>query len=232
MQLAVINRSTLFDDAAARVVADVCSAQIERHVAPAWRMTPAPVVFCATERDVPRDADRLTILDDADQAGSIGYHRVDPTGHPYSRVFVRPIYNHAGAPLTGEMSVSASVSHEACEWFVDPWLNFWVDGPNGEWPLEVCDPTQEVSYVLLGVAVSNFVTRRYFDPREPGRRGAERFDHVGHLTKPFSITAGGSTLTRKAGEMKQIFGERWAPWRTDTKTFPASRTFRRRAGHP
>ena len=94
MFLAVVNRSSRFSDADARTSARACAAQLKLHVAPFWDMVPASVVVYADPGEVPDGADLLVILDDADQAGALGYHDETPDGKPYGRVFVAPVLDH------------------------------------------------------------------------------------------------------------------------------------------
>lgn len=203
MLLAVLNASTLMPaDAAVRAV-EACAKQIWLHVAPQWDMLPATVLYCEHEQSVPAEAFRLTILDQADEPRVAGYHRVTPEGLPYARVFVGRILNHAGELLTGMLSVSSVISHEICEWFVDPYLNLWADGPQGEYAVEICDPVAEDIYEIDGVTVSNFVTRHFFNPRP---RPGVRLDHLGKLHAPFSSTLGGRMQVRRNGKVEAILG--------------------------
>jgi hypothetical protein len=228
MFLAVLNQSTLFTAADAQIAVKTCASQIKLHVAPYWDMVPASVVFYADKSQVPPGADMLVILDDSDQAGALGYHQETPDGQPYGRAFVSSIFNHGGDPLTGNMSVSAVLSHEVCEWFVDRFLNLWADGPGGEYPLEICDPVESDSYDIDGVSVSNFVTKRYFDQLAPANA---QFDYLKRLTKPFTITAGGFLQVRNAGVIQKTFGAMYLDWKKELKDFAAARTYKRGIRH-
>jgi hypothetical protein len=203
MLLAVVNESTLMPPDAAFKAVSACAEQIRLHVAPQWAMVPAIVIYCPDERSVPASADRLTILDQADEPYVVGYHRVTPEGRPFARVFVRRILNHAGELLTDTLSVSSVISHEVCEWFVDPFLNLWADGPRGQYAVEICDPVDIDVYEIDGVSVSNFVTKQFFNPKPPP--GAA-FDHMRKLTRPFSVSTGGRMQVRKDGVVETIRG--------------------------
>ena len=65
--------------------------------------------------DANRQGFELVLLDDGDAADVLGYHDLDADGRSYARVFVTPILDHGGTWLRGANSVSATVSHEACE---------------------------------------------------------------------------------------------------------------------
>src|SRR6266545_3809264 len=119
MLLAVANESTMVTAADLEKLVNACATQIKLHVAPAWDMIPPPIIIYEDRKHIPPDADILTIMDDSDQSGSVGYHRVSPDGRPYLRVFVNPILTHGGEILTTSLSVSTVMSHETCEWFVN-----------------------------------------------------------------------------------------------------------------
>ena len=137
MLLAVVNESSAIGPADVAEAVKVCTTQIEMHVAPAWNLIPPQIVVFERKEQIPDDADVLTILDRSDRPNHVGYHRVAPDGRPYLRVFVHSILIRGGELLTGSLSVSNVMSHEICEWSVDRFLNLWVDGPDGEYALEI-----------------------------------------------------------------------------------------------
>ena len=65
------------------------------------------------------------------------------------------------------------------------------------WSREVCDPVQENTYAIeaggMHVAVSNFVLPAYFNPAAPGP-----YDHLGVLSKPFTLAKGGYAVWDRA----------------------------------
>src|SRR2546427_7439946 len=162
-----MNESTMITAADLEKAVSACATQVKLHVAPVWDMVPASIITYEDRRQVTATTDILTILDDSDQAGFLGYHRVTPDGSPYARVFVNPILTHGGELLTTSLSVSTVMSHEICEWFVNQFLSLWAEGPGGQYPLEICDPVAEDTYEIDGVSVSNFVYQRFFDVRAP-----------------------------------------------------------------
>jgi hypothetical protein len=140
-------------------------------------------------------------------------------------VFVSPVLDHGGTALTGGLSVSAVLSHEVCEWFGDRFVNLWADDGRGtEYAVELCDPVEQDSYEIAGVAVSNFVTKRYFDRLCP--KGMQ-VDYLNKLTAPYSMTKGGYLLVRRAGKIEQKLGDTYPAWKRATKEFPAARTAKR-----
>lgn len=224
MQIAVVNESKLVSEHQFRAMCAGVGAQISRHVAPAWSRSAWPVVAYRSEHEAPEGACLIAILDDADQADALGYHSETPQGRIYGRVFVKPVLDAGGDILTGELSVSSVLSHEAIEPFGDAFVNLWADAPDGKsWALELCDPVQGDGYAIQtrfgAVWVSNFVFPEFFDDSPPP--GA-RFDHMKRLSQPFTLSDGGYSVIRAAGTVSQI-GAAQPPW----KNHPAARSARR-----
>ena len=133
--------------------------------------------------------------------------------------------DQGGTALRGELSVSAALSHEVCEWFGDRFINLWADdGGRNEYALELCDPVEDDSYELAGVSVSNFVTKRYFDHLAPKHA---QFDYLKKLKKPYSMTPGGYLLIRHGTQVQQQYAAKYPDWKKAAKEFPASRTAKR-----
>ena len=57
-----------------------------------------------------------------------------------------------------------------------------------------------------GIPMSNFLYPAWFEPFKH-RRGT-RFDHLGLLKKPFSMTKGGYVITKKKGKITERFGSK------------------------
>ena len=61
--------------------------------------------------------------------------------------------------------MASVLAHECCEAYLDRFCNFWADGPEisqgSEYALEVCDPCEDISYVVKvgeqSVSVSDFI---------------------------------------------------------------------------
>jgi hypothetical protein len=226
--ICLVNKSTLLRDADVRLMARACAAQVRLHLAPAWGMAPIPVVYLSSKDDAPPGAWVLTVLDDSDQADALGWHSEDDSGLYYGRIFARPVLDNGGNALTKNLSVASVGSHEVCEIFCDPSCNLYAErDQHTEIAVEVCDPVESDSYVIkidgISITVSNFVTRRWFDPQAQGGR----FDYLGKLTTPFTMTKGGYVIVKKDGIVSQQFGDRYPEWRKDTKQHPLARTSRR-----
>src|SRR5215471_14600809 len=103
--------------------------QVHYDAAPIWDRAPAAVVFYTDPAVVPAAAHGIAIVDTIqDQpAGVLGFHTED----------------NGGQVLTGDWSVSSTLSHEVLEMFVDPNCNLWAnDGKGTAFSLEVCDPVE------------------------------------------------------------------------------------------
>jgi hypothetical protein len=139
-------------------------------------------------------------MDDADAAGALGYHDLTVNGQPVSKIFVKTTQK------AGEL-VSVTASHELFEMAIDPLANLWAEDSDGtEYAYEMCDPVEEDTFKIDGIDISNFVHPSWFEPFKhlPGTK----FDHLGKLSKPFSMTKGGYMIIKKGGVVKNVFGSK------------------------
>lgn len=170
---------------------------------------------------IPADAVPIVILDDADQAGALGYHDVTPDGKPYGKVFLNPILKNGGTLTFSANSLSVALSHEILETCGDPYADFWADAAYAEYALELCDAVEGDSYTVDNIAVSNFVLPRFF------RAGPGPYDFMRKLTAPFTMTDGGYQIQKKGGQVTQVWAMGFPDWKKAGKQFPAARTYRR-----
>ena len=212
---AVVNRSTLVSDADCYTMWRATSEQLRLHVAPAWGMLPMESVFVTTAGQVPEGYYPVYVLDDPDMANALGYHTEDPGGKVYGRVFAAPVLKSGGTVLTGDSSVSATLSHEVIELFVDISVNLWADrGDNTLVAFEAADPVEQDSYAirvpdstgqLVDVSVSNFVLQAWFDAEAtaPGTQ----YDWLRKVAAPLQMTAGGYVVVwdLATGKVDQVF---------------------------
>jgi hypothetical protein len=232
----IVNESTLVAHDQARAIVEACNLQVRDHIAPAWDRKAIPVRYYSAEGKVPDDVALGVLLDNADQAGALGYHDETPAGRPYFRVFAKPSVDSGSGILEGAYAVSATASHEVAELFGDASCQQWVDNGAGvEYALELGDPVEADSYAVdtrAGpVLVSNFVLPAWFDPQASH---SAVFDYLHRTSRPFQMTAGGYVLTRSAGQVTSSFGELVPGWRVEAKLVsPVARTARRiRQGDP
>ena len=173
----------------------------------------------------PAGAVKAYFLPNADVAGALGYHDVDPQGDPYIRVFTETVLAAGGTALSGAVSISVCASHEMCEAVYDPSCTGTATDAKGQvWALETADPVESLFYPVTCadgtvVDVSDFVLPAFFDPA-----GVGPFDHLGHLTEPFTIATGGYAVINN----NQVLGDKYeGAWKAEAREFPVSRTFRR-----
>jgi hypothetical protein len=173
---------------------------------------------------------KIVLLDNADAADALGYHDLDRHGLPYARVFVDPILDNGGTWLRGANSVSATLSHEACELVGDPTANHWVENARGSLvAVELCDPVESCAYAITladgrRVSLSDFVYPEWFNPYVPP---ATQVDRMSILRKPFEIAPDGYVIHHTAAGVRNIWGRSYPRWRKAAKRRPASRTYMR-----
>jgi len=233
-QIAILNQSTVVTNADAKLIAQAIDKQLKKHAAPAWNAGSwSCAAYVTNSGAVPASAYQLVILDDADQAGTLGYHDVDPQGRPYAKVFAKTVLDNGGDVMGSSNSVSVTCSHEALEIFGDPPAVYWAQMPDGDLvALELCDPVEADGYAIsVGlfppkqVMVSNFVLPAYFDGGETG----VKYDYLGKLTAPFLMTPGGYQIVMTGGTVSQNFGKEYPKWKKAGKKFPTARTARRKS---
>ena len=222
--LRIVNRSSYGSariDAAVDAMTRALRVQL-RDVARQWGEYVWQVVDDANQQGF-----ELVLLDDSDAAGALGYHDLDPDGCSYARVFVTPILDNGGTWLRGANSVSATVSHEACELVGDPTANHWVETATGTLvAVELCDPVESCAYTVTlrdgrRVSVSDFVYPDWFNPYAAGKQ----LDHMNVLQSPFTSTDGGYVLHHTGAGVRTVWGRAHPRWRRAGKRRPGSRTY-------
>jgi len=168
----------------------------DQHFLPIWGY---PVKLYNTK--TPKKTDwQFVYFDDADTAGALGYHDLTKDGQPVSKVFVKTTKD------AGEL-VSVTACHELFEMVIDPIANLWAEAADGtEYAYEMSDPVEEDVFKVDGIEMSNFVHPAWFEPFKHPL--GTKFDHLGLLTKPFSMTKGGYMIIKKNGKVKNVFGSK------------------------
>src|SRR5207247_10285081 len=115
IKVAVINASTVLKDADAGRAVPALQAQVHDDFAPAWGVD-ADLVFIPRGAAPPAGAWWLTILDNSDQAGALGYHDLTDQGLPLGKVF-------AGTDIQFGSEWSVTASHELLAVLGDAHLN-------------------------------------------------------------------------------------------------------------
>jgi hypothetical protein len=96
MFIAVVNKSTLVSNTDVYNMSLLVNHQARFHAAPAWGVTPPTVIYLRDEMHAPPGSAVLGVLDNADQAGDLGWHTEGPDGTVYGRVFVQPVLANGG----------------------------------------------------------------------------------------------------------------------------------------
>ena len=189
IKIAVINESTEVTDAEVTSVVKALQQQVTHDFARAWGV-PADLRFLPKAQKPAATEWWLVILDDADQAGALGYHDVTSEGLPLGKVFAKTTRIDGG-----EWTVTAS--HELLEMLGDPEINLTVFVQDGDHPTgrlyayEVCDACEADSfgYTVDGVLVSDFVYPSWFESFR--KKGSTRFDFRDHIKQPLELLKGG-----------------------------------------
>ena len=166
----------------------------DEHFLPIWGY---PVKLYNTKK--PKRSDwQLIYFDNADAANAEGYHDLTHRGQPISKVFV-------DTSRDDNVPVSLTACHELFEMAIDPVANLWAEATiRTQYAYEMCDPVEEDTFMVDGIEMSNFVYPSWFEPfkHPPGTK----FDHLGLLKKPFSMTKGGYVIIKKNGRVTEKFG--------------------------
>jgi hypothetical protein len=188
IQISVINASTVVADNDVQTVVDALQKQVTNDFLPAWGVG-AQLTFIPTGTTPPAGTWWLSILDDSDQAGALGYHDITPDGLPLGKVF-------AGTDLKFGHSWSVTASHELLEMLGDPNINLTVFVQNDQstgilYAYEVCDACEadNFGYQIGNVLVSDFVFPSWFESFRTA--GSTQFDQTKQIQNPLQLLAGG-----------------------------------------
>lgn len=220
----VVNESTVVTETAVRDWCKAVQKQIRDDVAPAWGKKAKTVRFVTSPTRAPHNAWIVVVLNDADQAGALGYHSTDSRGRVYARVFAKTAQDYG-------YSASVTFSHEVLETWGDPGVDKAVQNPNAVWaaPLELCDAVEGDSYQVDGVDVSNFLLPAWFGLTNGDDRNRSWYDHLDTAPGPFKCAPRGYMVRQfPDGSNDQVFGRRYDKSYGEAKTHPLGRGKRRR----
>lgn len=188
IQISVINASTVVNDSDIVPVVQALQQQVSNDFLPAWGVD-AQLTIIPTGSAPPVGTWWLTILDDSDQAGALGYHDLTPDGLPLGKVF-------AATDLKYGNNWSVTASHELLEMLADPNINLTVFVQNANttgtlFAYEVCDPCEAdtLGYNIGDVLVSDFVFPAWFEDFRA--KGSTQFDQVNRIQSPLELLPGG-----------------------------------------
>ncbi len=185
--IAIINATTVLEDAVFPAAVAAYQKQISGDIAAEWG-TDAELVFVPRGGKPPATAWHCAFLDNADQAGALGYHDQTAHGLPIGKVFVKTTMSDGGLwTVTG--------SHELGEMLGDPNINRVATlerrGKSMRlYALELCDAPEadELGYDIDGTKVSDFVTQEWFDPNVTHTKPTS---FRGNLHGAFTLAPGG-----------------------------------------
>jgi hypothetical protein len=187
IKISVINESTVVpSDDVARATVDL-QTQVSRDFSVAWGVD-ADLVYVAPGAQPATGSWWLTILDDTDQAGALGYHDTTDEGLPLGKVFAR-------TDQQAQSAWTVTASHELLEMLGDPDINLAAlvqdqDGNVSLYAYEVADACEADAYgYLIGnTMVSDFVFPSWFQSFVPA---GSKLDQQGKIQQPFEILPGG-----------------------------------------
>ena len=218
MIISVINHTgTDIDDAEVHATLRAVNRQVHYDFEPYWslgatlRLEGKSTASPETKelRDMRGDA-VLYLWNGSDVDDAVGYHEANNRGIPFGFVFTK---------LAKELKEPWSVtfSHEALELIADPEVNLLVRGPHPSeanqdvfhW-YEMCDAVQSETYLVDGIAVSNFLLPLYFTGTNEvgGRNDFLGTVHKGKTLKSFGINPGGyiGYFNPQTGEDETVSG--------------------------
>jgi hypothetical protein len=188
IKVAVINASTVVADADVQAAVPALQEQVSRDFAAAWGID-AELSFVPSTAQPPAGLWWLSILDNSDQAGALGYHDVTADGLPLGKVFAATDQQYGN-------NWTVTASHELLELLADPEINLTVfvqpDNSSGRlYAYEVCDACEAdtLGYSIDGTVVSDFVFPAWFESsRQPN---STQFDFANQITAPLQLLPGG-----------------------------------------
>ena len=175
--IAITNASTCLSDTEVAAAIPALQRQVTIDFRAYWEMD-CQLTLLPREELLVEGWWQISVLDNPDQAGALGYHELTSRGTPLGKVF-------AGLDLQTGGSWTVTLSHELLEMLADPWINWCAQGSDGKiYALEVCDAVEadELGYEIDGVLVSDFITPSWFEPTH-----ADRVDFKRRVGIPCSL---------------------------------------------
>lgn len=200
IQIAIINETNVLKDSDAQDAVAAMQKQVSNDFFPVWGVD-ASLSFVSRNAAVPPEAWQIVLLDNADQAGALGYHDLTANGLPLGKVF-------AATDIQYGSSWTNTLSHETLEMLADPDINLTVlvDDTRARrgwlFAYEVCDACEadNLGYQIDGVLLSDFVYPSWFESFRT--RGSTQFDHVGAIGEPFQLAPGGYISVLRVGNAR------------------------------
>jgi hypothetical protein len=189
IKISLINESTVVEDSEVKSALYSLQTQVTEHFAPEWGID-ADLVFVPKGSTPTRGSWWLTVFDNSDQPGALGYHDITSEGLPLGKIF-------AGTDKQYGLSWTVTASHELLEMLGDPDVNLTAfvendDNHSGRlYAYEVCDACEadKFGYKIGGVLVSDFVTPPWFESFRKSYK--TKFDYRKLIKRPFQLLKGG-----------------------------------------
>jgi hypothetical protein len=219
MKLTIANVSARVTQKRLRAVVAAIAKQVTRHFKPEWGIgaTLNAIALPIGQKKAPinKGADAVIYIGDSwkdpytGAAGSYGYHSFNNKRMPYGFIYL-DICDRSPEPWT------TALSHEVLELLADPDTVLAVSGPKPKhqsttvfYDFEVCDPTEGDHYHIDGVAVSNFVGKRYFTMSG----GSGKTNYLGLPLRPLGVRPNGYLQYEQGSRGTQV----WGPSVTDAQ---------------
>ena len=200
--IAITNASTCLSDAQVEATIPALQRQVSVDFRAYWDLD-CQLIFLPKNAALPSGWWQISVVDNPEQAGALGYHELTSHGTPLGKVF-------AGLDIQSGGSWTVTLSHELLEMLADPWINWCAQGPDGKvYALEVCDAVEadELGYQIDGVLVSDFITPAWFEPTQ-----ADRVDFKERISKPLQLAAGGCiSVLNIGGKWTQLAAQAQTP---------------------
>jgi hypothetical protein len=206
IQVGLVDTTGQLDAKLVQATAAALNVQAIRDLAQFWQVT-ATVRYLPDPKQIPVGVWPVFLVANL-PPGEGGVH-LDKKNQPYALVI--------GTPTSADWTIDAS--HETLEMLVDPAGNRLqvsraieiagkdVRDANGqfEYLVEACDPCEgsQYAYAIQGIAVSDFITPRFYDPVATP---SARYSYAGHIERPRQLLPGGYISFTKpdSDSMQQI----------------------------
>ena len=206
IQVGLLDKTGELDPQLVQATAAALNVQVMRDLPQYWNVT-ATVRYLPDPGQIPVGVWPVFLVAKL-PPGEGGVH-LDKKNQPYSLVIATP----------GSADWTIDASHETVEMLVDPSGNRLqtsraieisgndVQDGSGqfEYLVEACDPCEgnQYAYTIDGIAVSDFLTPRFYDPVVTA---GTRYSFAGHIQRPRQVLPGGyiSFINPASEEFQQI----------------------------
>lgn len=189
MSIKIHNLSTCISDADVQHMVDALNILLPQFCE-AWKLGKFKVLKADKECKDAKSDYTFYMVDSADAKLS------DADGY----VFAKTVLDCGGATLWRDdetVTVASALSHEIMETLLDRYCNMWVQSSVGTMiSFEICDPVQNCIVRTAAadgtvVGLANFILPEWMNPRADAQ---SKFDHLGVLSSPFSMSTGGYVI--------------------------------------